>query len=104
MLTNTSIWPKRASASVTAGGVWGGGVPARGGARALRGRSLGGPATPDLTITGAGIYARLHAAGLDTGRTQFGATLNRVGELGWTANAAQPAPDAPFRPLFNLVP
>ena len=70
------------------------------GAGAGRGRALGGCGTPDLVVTGAGVYARLYAAGLDTGGSQFGATLNRVGELGWTASVAAPAHDGPLRPSF----
>ncbi len=54
------------------------------GAGAGRGRTLGG-AGQDLVVNGAGVYARLYAAGLETGRSEFGGTASRVGELGWSA-------------------
>ncbi len=72
------------------------------GAGAGRGRPLDGGDAPDLVIAGTGVYARLHAAGLNEGRSQFGATLNRVGDLQWTASVAASAADGPLRPLFFL--
>ena len=58
------------------------------GAGAGRGRALDGGDAPDLVIAGIGVYARLHTAGLDESSSQFGSTLNRVGDLRWTASAA----------------
>ena len=72
------------------------------GAGAGRGRALDGGDAPDLVVVGTGVYARLYAAGLDAGNSQFGATLNRVGDLQWTASVAAPAADGPLRPLFFL--
>ena len=59
------------------------------GAGAGRGRTLGGEGK-DLVVSGAGVYARLYSAGLETGRSAFGGATNRVGELGWSA-AGTPA-------------
>ena len=68
-----------------------------------RGRTLGGVGAPDLVVAGAGVYARLYAAGLEAGNSEFGAGVNRVGELGWTASvAAAAAADDAWRPLFFL--
>ena len=72
------------------------------GAGAGRGRLLGGRGAPDLVVAGAGIYARLYAAGLDAGQSQFGAALNRVGELGWTASVAGRGADRAPGALFFL--
>ncbi len=72
------------------------------GAGAGRGRALDGGTAPDLVIAGTGVYARLHAAGLDQSSSQFGATLNRVGDLQWTASLAASAADGPLRTLFFL--
>ena len=54
------------------------------GAGAGRGRALGVPGQ-DLVVSGAGVYARLYAAGLEAGRSEFGGAVNRVGELTWCA-------------------